>query len=319
MRTGMKETFIVCPVCGRDERSKDCSYSVKGWHCFVCGNGGNLADLAKRRGVPAQLRQVPAQREKKLPAWRTDANEAQRILDRYTARPDKYQHWMNYKPVSTSMIDRLRWGVGSLDLYPYTGYHTSRCQHERLIYPVYWDGQIVAFRGRQIACQCEGESWLNMAGSVPALYGIDDVPPGAVLILCENPVDAMLVHEYQHDCYGAATTGGAGTWRPDWTTRLAALHLRHAVVWYDNDLAGSPNAETLEAETAAWWAKMQAALDQGKIKSIPTTPPAPHGPRVARLLWLANIPSSVGAWPPGTPVGWDIGLQIGLEIGHKKT
>ena len=87
------ETFITCPVCGKDEKSKDCSFNATAWHCFVCGSGGSLADLAKRQGVPAQPRPVPAQREKKLPSWRTNTDEAQRILDRYTARPDKYQHW----------------------------------------------------------------------------------------------------------------------------------------------------------------------------------------------------------------------------------
>lgn len=315
-----QEVYITCPVCGKNEKSKDCSYNAAAWHCFVCGSGGSLVDLARRQGVPAQLTPVPAQSAKRLPSWRTSTDEALTILARYTARCDKYQHWQAYKPVSTSMVDRLNWGVGSLDLYPYTGYHTSRCPHDRLIYPVMWDGQIVAFRGRQMACQCDGESWLNMAGSAPALYGIDDVPVGAVLVLCENPVDAMLVHEYQHsNVYGCATTGGAGTWRDEWTVRLAALHLRHVVVWYDNDLAGCPNPETLEAEVAAWRVKMQAALDAGKIKTIPAMPPTPHGPRVARLLWLANIKVSIGAWPPGTPVNWDIGKQIALELGQSAT
>lgn len=314
-----QEVYITCPVCGKDEKSRDCSYNATAWHCFVCGSGGSLADLAKRRGVPAQPRPVPAQSAKKLPTWRTSTDEALTVLARYTARPDKYQHWQAYKPVSTSMIDRLHWGVGSLDLYPYTGYHTSRCQHDRLIYPVFQDGAIVAFRGRQMACQCEGDKWLNMAGSVPALYGIDEVPLGAVLVLCENPVDAMLVHEYQHDCYGCATTGGAGVWRPEWTARLAALHLRQVVVWYDNDLAGCPNSETLVSEVAAWRAKMQTALDQGKIKTIPSEPPTPHGPRVARQLWQANIKVSIGAWPAGTPVNWDIGKQIALELGQVAT
>lgn len=311
------EIFITCPVCGKDEKSRDCSYNATAWHCFVCGSGGSLADLARRQGIPVLPRAVPAQADKRLPSWRTSADEAQRILARYTARPDRYQHWQAYKPVSTSMIDRLRWGVGSLDLYPYTGWHTSRCPHDRLIYPVMWDGQIVAFRGRQIACHCDGESWLNMAGSVPALYGIDEVPAGSVLVLCENPIDAMLVHEYQHgDVYGAATTGGAGTWRPEWTARLAALHLRQVVVWYDNDLAGCPNSETLESEVAAWRAKMQAAFDQSRITAMPSAPPAPHGPRVAALLRAAGIPTALGAWPPGTPRGWDIGAQIALELGH---
>lgn len=309
-----REIFITCPVCGKSEKSRDCSYSDTAWHCFVCGAGGSRADLARRQGVPAQFTPVPAQRERKLPPWRTDAGEAARILARYTGRPDRYQHWQNYKPVSTSMVDRLRWGVGSLDMYPYYGWHTSRCPHDRLIYPVLWDGEIIAFRGRQMACQCAGDTWLNMSGSAPALYGIDMAPPGSILILCENPVDAMLVHEYQHDYYGAATTGGAGTWRDDWTARLVALQPRQVVVWYDNDLAGSPNAETLAAEVAAWRAKMLSALDAGKIKSLPSTPPTPHGPRVAAQLRAAGLRVCCGAWPPGTPVGWDIGKQIAQEV-----
>ena len=95
------------------------------------------------------------------------------------------------------MIDRLRWGVGSLDLYPYTGWHTSRCPHDRLIYPVMWDGQIVAFRGRQIAYTVTGSPGSTWQAAYQRCTALTRFQRG-VLVLCENPIDAMLVHEYQH-------------------------------------------------------------------------------------------------------------------------
>lgn len=297
------ETFVTCPVCGCDERTRDCSVNPAGlWHCFRCNSGGK--QLPNAGTVPAP---VPAQ-PKRLPAWRTDPALADALVRRIVASTERYAAWARYKPLDPRLIYTHQMGTGTLDLYPWLGYHTSRCQHNRLLVPVYdGAGTLIAVRGRRIDCACVGDSWLNLAGSVPYLYGVDDIPHDATVILCENMIDALLVHQYHPSAWGAATTGGAGTWRDDWTRRLIDLAPARVIVWYDNDLAGSPNQETLTAELDAWREKMRQAGQPA------TTPPQPNGPRVLAKLRAAGLPATAGAWPSGTPRGWDVGKQIAHE------
>lgn len=295
-----REQFIDCPVCGKSARSKDCSYSVRGWKCFVCGSGGSVADLAERMGeaqakLPALLR---AARPRRNPAWFERAAD---IAIRWQSHPGTVELWQEYKPVTVDTIARYHLGVGCLDLIQGQGYHTSRCPHLRLTYPV-TDllGRVRALRGRTLAkqpCTC-GEGWMSVAGSEVLLWGADLSYKPGVVVIAENPIDAMLVRQQGIDAI--AGTGGAGTWRDEWSAYIASREPGIVVVWYDNDLAGWPNEQTYEAQAARW----RSQNPNARIV------PAPNGPKVARSLMAHGLRVSHHEWARGTPVNYDLGKFI---------
>ncbi len=299
-----REQFIDCPVCGKPAASKDCSYNARGWHCFVCGGGGSLADLAEKLGqTDKPLPRVA--KTKREPAWLADADTIQAD---YVYQPGRVEMWRSYKPLRPVTMDEFGLGLGVLDQYERYKYHTSRCSHYRLTYPVYQDGKIVAFRGRAIGTPCCGDSWMSMAGSKVALWMPPTMPHRPlVLVVCENAVDAMLA--IQAGTWAVAGTGGAGTWRPEWTQTIARLSPGQVVVWYDNDLAGCPNPETYQAETARWLTSMQEKVRAGTLRQVPPLP-QPNGPKVANALLAAGLHVTCHLWPRGTPKGYDLGALI---------
>lgn len=310
-----RETFIDCPVCGKSQASKDCSYSDRGWHCFVCGSGGSLSDLARRTGAAeTEVKLPPLPQIKRSASW---FDHADKIMARLTAHPDRYRWWTSYKSILPRTIDLFDLGVGELDQFPILGFHTSRCIHSRITYPVRnRAGQVRAIRGRSLLSPpCCGDSWMSMAGSEvllwePATNGAP-LPGPAVLeqiIICENPVDAMLA--WQEGVYAVAGTGGAGTWRDEWTARLVELAPKSVVVWYDNDLAGCPNQETYWGQVSRWWDKMRQRQAEGAIKNLPPKAPEPNGPKVANRLLKAGIKARCFHWPSGTAPGYDLGALI---------
>lgn len=300
-----RETFIECPVCGKPAASRDCSYSPRGWHCFVCGSGGSLADLAEKQGLTvAKLPPLPrVAKAKAAPVW---LDRSADIALAWAQHPNRVALWQAYKPVSTETIARYHLGVGCLDLYRGVGYHTSRCPHERLTYPVAdLEGRVRALRGRTLAddpCTC-GAGWMSVAGSEVLLWGADLPYRPGLVVVAENPVDAMLAR--QEGIAAVAGTGGAGTWRPEWSAYLARKAPVQVIVWYDNDLAGWPNEETYAAQTAIWQANNPRA----------TTTPQPNGPKVAKSLAAVGIRVSHHPWARGTPVGYDLGKYISEDIG----
>jgi len=105
-----------------------------------------------------------------------------------------------------------------------------------MIYPVYEEEAVVALRGRAVDCTCP--KWLNSKGSKVALWGSQYLRLGAQVYIVENPVDAMLLMQEWPTKVAVAGTGGAGTWRDEWTKRI--LTSRPSQIWivYDNDVAG---------------------------------------------------------------------------------
>jgi hypothetical protein len=236
--------------------------------------------------------------------------------------PDRYQWWAEYKPILPRTVDLFDLGLGSLDQFNTLGFHTSRCIHSRITYPVRnRAGQVRAIRGRSLLSPpCCGDSWMSMAGSEvllwePALNFSTRWNMGTYLtgtpdeiVICENPVDAMLA--WQEGVYAVAGTGGAGTWRDEWTARLVELAPKQVVVWMDNDLAGCPNQETYWHQVGQWWAKMRQRLAEGAIKTLPPKAPEPNGPKIANKLLKVGLKARCYSWPAGTPPGHDLGALL---------
>lgn len=136
---------LVCPNCGKEPKQGQvhCSFSDKGFYCFPCGTGGSLQRLAELLQVqpdgfaPAVQRHTEPRKPKQ---WQRDP---ERYVDDYCAALDRVTHWSAYKPLTLESIARFRLGVGKLP--------ASRCEHRRLILPVYAAGQVVALHGRPFA------------------------------------------------------------------------------------------------------------------------------------------------------------------------
>lgn len=281
-----------CPFCHKEAKrgQKHFSFCEQGYSCWVCGAKGGLTSLASHIDTntfqqPSRLYQKP-QEPQKPRHWQQNP---QAIVDASCASLDRVRAWQAYKPLTIETIARWRLGVGMLP--------SSKCKHRRLIVPIFVSGQIVALRGRAIDCDCP--KWLSAAGSQVALYNQDLLQPGADVIVCENHVDALLAMQ-DSGVIAVAGTGGAATWKQEWTEAIVASSPRRVIVWYDNDLAGQPNAETLRAELFAW---RQAHPDGWRA-------PQPNGPKVANALRDAGINATLYHWPAGTPAKADVGWAL---------
>lgn len=308
-----EEAHIPCPQCQRYEQTQmKFSFSRKGGHCFVCGYNVSLGQLAVMAGIRrgtdgAEPRAVvrpqplPQRADEQAPPWWL--RQSSKFLYTYTHARNRVDAWQSYKPVTEFTIRKYELGVGGLP-----GYEQSKaCTHERLIYPVYLKHKLVAFRGRSFLPECAGcPKWLSAYGSTVSLWGIDDVDIGDMVIIAENPVDAMLTMQVRPDIKAIASTGGAATWQSWFTEHLRLKYPSKVVVWYDNDLAGSPNDETraiLEAHRRKAWQERHPG-------DAPPKATQPNGPRIANVLRTAGVPAQLYAWPEGTPPKADIGWFI---------
>jgi len=291
---------VECPACG-EKRDKKSAFNKSGHHCFVCGANTPLTELAEKLNVNTALkpeRRVFVTKPLKPRYWH---KEPERWLQRTLAHPRRLELWQQYRPFTMESIATYRLGVGIVPSTP--------CQHDRLTYP-YLDGERVTLRGRAIDCDCP--KWLSAGGSTAALWGIERLIPSAVVVLCESPVDAMLL--MQHDPYlvAVAGTAGASTWRPEWTRTIVGSHPSFLLVVYDNDLPGQATGETRQNLAKAWLQKNR------KRRKLPIA----NGPRVANEIARNGIETYLYPWqdaPPKADVGWLLTTKPSTSILSRHT
>jgi hypothetical protein len=71
----------------------------------------------------------------------------------------------------------------------------------------------------------------------------ESTPDDGPVFLLEGEMDTLLA--IQHGLRAITSTGGAGTWKPEWNTLFAR---RHVVICYDNDQAGRAGAHRVARE-----------------------------------------------------------------------
>ena len=278
-----------CPFCGKAAKRSQThfSYSEHGYKCHVCGEGGGLYKLAQHLGHDTERVEYtpPKPKPPKPPAAWMDSN----VTFSFSAHPGRYELWQSYKPLSKATINRANLGVGVLP--------ASRCNHERLIVPIYSGGKLVCLRGRAIGCDCG--KWLASGGwsldDLP-LYNIDALPDGGVLWLVENPIDALMIGEAT-DYTGVATLG-VTYWRDHWLEAIVEKRPSLVVVAYDNDLPGNGGAWQRQAMLSAWRKNIPP---DSKVK-----PPRAWGVWLVNKLLRAGLPIELYDWkdaPPKTDIG----------------
>jgi len=278
------EAHVTCPFCGKEPKRGQVhfSFSERGGKCFVCGQGATLSKLAELWGH-GEPRPAPAPKPRpaRRAVWNWDALVAQ-----YAANPRRLEAWASYKPLPEDVIRARRLGLGT---FPKS---LSKCQHERLMVPLYEDGRCVGIRGRSLGCSCG--RWLSPLGSRCVLYNAEALSraAGRVVFIVENPVDALML-EQLHPHVVAVATLGVSMWQDTWTDLLRRCGARRVVVAYDNDVPG--NGGTAAAR-AAWQAR------HGSL-------PMPGGIRLVNRLLEAGIPARLYDWGDA-PVGADIGSVL---------
>ncbi len=291
------EVFIPCPWCGKE--GKHFSFSPRGGHCFVCGQGGSLATVAAQLGMRAAQPYTPPAVEIRVAApWQREAAE---IIARSLAHPDRLARWAAYKPLKAETLNRHQFGLGKLPFQRADGsWYWS--QSEWLTVPLYAGDQLVGLRGRNLGSQ--GPKWISATGTRYVLWNLAAVTPGSIVWICENYVDAAWLMERHPDFVGVAL-GGATTWQAEWAEALAARRPRLVVVATDNDLAGQATGAALRRLQEAW----QVAHPQ-----LAANVPQPNGPKIANSLLAAGCAGvSVFRWPATAPDKADIGWLLANE------
>jgi hypothetical protein len=278
----------MCPFCGKEPKRGHVhfSFSERGGKCFCCGQSASLLRLAELwgHGTP-QPALAPAPALKSRPAQRAVRNW-DALVAQYAANPRRLEAWASYKPLPEGVIRARRLGLGAFPR------HLSKCQHERLMVPLYEDGRCVGIRGRSLGCSCG--KWLSPLGSRCVLYNAERLGQarGKVVFVVENPIDALML-ELLHSGVVAVATLGVSMWQDAWTDLLRRCGARRVVVAFDNDVPGNGGND---AARASWLAR------HGSL-------PVRGGIRLVNRLLEAGIPARLYDWGDA-PVGADIGSVL---------
>jgi len=260
------ECYVTCPFCGKESSAKDAhfSFSERGGHCFVCGKSGGLYGLlrvygltegAAARKLGSTSRADPAPTPPPRPAAKRAATKVdwEAMVRRYESHPETVSRWSAYKPLPEDLIRAYRLGYGIFPQY------TSHCQHPRLMVPLIENGVVVGLRGRKVDCGCgdtetkRGDKWLSPAGTRCILFNGERFGQGpgmgfaygqrradryTLLLIVENPIDALLAEVWNEDVVAVATLG-VSMWKAEWTPFLVRVQPAAVVVFFDNDRPGN--------------------------------------------------------------------------------
>ena len=96
--------------------------------------------------------------------------------------------------------------------------------------------------------------YISLTGSRVGIFNADALWTAHDVVICEGEIDAMLLCQVGYNA--VSSTGGAGTWKPEWAKLFAAV--RSIIILYDNDAAGRDGA-----------LKVRATLARARIATYP--------------------------------------------------
>lgn len=96
--------------------------------------------------------------------------------------------------------------------------------------------------------------YVSITGSRVGLFNADTLWNADSVVICEGEIDAMLLERWGFRAI--TTTGGAGTFKPEWVRFFA--HVKRIALLYDNDKAGREGA-----------AKVHAMMRRAEIITLP--------------------------------------------------
>lgn len=96
--------------------------------------------------------------------------------------------------------------------------------------------------------------YISLTGSRVGIFNADALWTAHDVVVCEGEIDAMLLCQVGYNA--VSSTGGAGTWKPEWAKFFAAV--RSIVILYDNDEPGRDGA-----------LKVRSTLARARIATYP--------------------------------------------------
>ena len=116
---------------------------------------------------------------------------------------------------------------------------------------------------------------------------------GRVLLITENPIDALLLeHRYPESC--AVATLGVALWRDEWTELLVRSGALLVVVMFDNDRPGNGAGR---AGQLAWMRTHDRDI-------------MPNGIRLVNRLLRAGVNAQLYDWGDDAPLHQDAGSAL---------
>jgi hypothetical protein len=233
------EVWLPCPSCGKER--DHFSFSPNGAFCLKCGYRPALRALfeALIGGVVVQAAPRPAPRPAAPRPWQ---GHAAALAASFAATPGTVAAWQKYKPLPADVIRARQLGLGPWPgaLHFKKAGEWQRCDHRRLIVPLFSNGDVCGFRCRSFECGCK--KWLSPGGTELVLYG--ELPQGAELLaIVENPADALLAASVWGQ--PAVATMGTQVWKDEYTDQVRQACPRSITVVFDSDQPGQDAAVTL--------------------------------------------------------------------------
>lgn len=250
---------IRCPFHVEDTPSLHI-YDDGGWKCFGCGKHGDVLDfvgyyffgesyspathfteiidklggLGIRPLPPAERLTKPAPTKPKL------AISFNQIVTWNETMPDNRRAYWHSRGLSDQTIQEF-----------YLGW-----DGERYTIPALYRFIPFGVKRRQSDIN-DGISakYTQIVNSKVGIFNADTLWEAHDAIVCEGEIDCMLLH--QHGLRAVSSTGGAGSWKPEWSKFFT--HIKRLWILYDNDAAGIEGAR-----------KVQRDIRRARVVTLPT-------------------------------------------------
>jgi DNA primase len=308
----------VCPLHGDRNPSFTQTSGQWSWHCFGCGKGGDIIDLARELNAgwgfrdavafltgdqlaPTSTRPTPrpvSRKPKSADDGPPSMLEPEAALDLVRLAEDALWSeagsdaldYLRSRGLSDETIRRAR--LGWTPRLPLKG------QPEGITIPWECDGQLEAVNLRQP--DGRRPKYRKVFHAAPTIFPDPEViEPGRPLVIVEGELDALLVGQEIGDLASVVTLGSASA-RPTDKILWAMLAASPWIIGVDNDEAG--------AERARQWA------DLGR-RCIRVAPPEKDwgevhvGGRSRIRYYLGAVLSPVPAWEELEPLRWNPELE----------
>jgi DNA primase len=247
---------IVCPFHQESTPSLHV-YEDGGWKCFGCGRFGDVLDFVGyfKFGQTynpdthfldvvdllggLEIQPLPPQAKRPAPEKPKLALSLSDILHWHETMPTQRRAYWHSRNLDDATVDRF-----------FLGWDGTRYTIPALY-------RLVPFGVKRRQSEIDdgmGAKYVSVTGSRTGLFNLDAIATADSVVICEGEIDAMLLDKLNYAA--VTTTGGAGTWKPDWARFFA--HVQRIVILYDNDKAGREGA-----------AKVHATMRRAEIVTLP--------------------------------------------------
>jgi uncharacterized protein (DUF927 family) len=248
---GRKEVLSLCPFHEDNEPSFSVNMETGLYFCHACGEKGNALQFLQRKdGIDFK---EALQRLKAGEGITTDTTPPPKAAKKAPASPPKKSSFLNVDQISTlhrqltknEKVLKLFMSKYGLDL-PTIEKYLIGYQNERFVIPIEIEPGKWTFKEHKGS---------QLKGSQVSLYPSAVIKEGLpYIVIAEGEFKALLLN--QHGFLAVSGTGGANTWKREWSPLFQGLNV---IMAYDNDEPGRQGAQRV-AESLSGTAKSVKAI-----------------------------------------------------------